>query len=147
MKQCYPLAFLVLLFGCDKRYTYTQYGRAFDGKTFEGKVIPYGQEIITARSDADAYKKALLKFGSRIVLSKEMLARMTDSSELSSYSPYPYCYVLLAADGKRVSSTVRKDDRFKAQQEAFKLLEDRVKMSGRHITLSRQEVLARDLIK
>lgn len=146
MKQLFLLLALVLLLGCDKPYTYVQYGRKFDGKAFNGAIVSYPPKTIKAASDVEAYKKALLTFGNRVLASKRMLQEVTDSSELNNYTPFPYGYGLFTKDGKSVRSILKKEIRLKVQEEAFDSLARWAGLIIPHSTLSREEVLNRDQV-
>lgn len=147
MKPLFLLLTLAFLSGCDKSYTYVQYGKKFDGKTFNGDIVPYPSKTIKAASDAEAYKKALLTFGNRVLVSKRMLSEVADSNELRNYTPFPYGYELLTPDGKRVSSILEREMRLKVQEEAFDSLTRWAKLIIPHGTLSREEVLNHDQVK
>ena len=131
---------LPILFGCNQRYTYIQYG-----KTFDGKVLPNKREVINAKSDLEAYKKSMLKFGGRLMASKEMVSQITDSSQLRTYTPFPYCYTLLTPDGEKVSNVIDKQSRIVAQKEALKLLQKAAKHA--QFSVREEEIVDRDLIK
>jgi hypothetical protein len=136
----FVLVLSTILVGCEQRYIYTQFG-----KTRKGQVSPNKQETIKAKSDIDAYERAMLEFGSRILASKQIVSTITDSNQLKTLTPFPFCYTLLTLDGEKVSNRISINERIEVQEKVVRLLEEKARLQG--VSLSKYEIVNHDELK